>query len=615
MKALSLLLLLPLLTATALDWKNDVIKRTVYLNSAVVREDLSITATALQPAERYLVKVQPGRHVVAYKAVKLSDRDPEMKEPLPMTEIAHDHKDYIQHCLGPKDERYRCFWVQLPSKLAEGGSVQLVVGLAYRNLLHPVPEEAEQNDPLAVLYEDSAYVLSPYPTARQKTSVALSKAFRILAKGAPVPHQLDKAAASAQPGLVQYSCGVYEGVAGHEVSSKPLRFHFHLHDAALATIERLERSLTVLPWFNLLTVTEHYTIHHDGFRTKDGRFERSLFLKAVQQREAHVQYVGAMPIIIPASSYDIQVRDENGRLTGHHQRQQTSPLGPNYHQYNVAMRYPLTGGWTTRLEIHYKLPLDLFLSRNGKNELELSTLLFSSFFDVAVKELSLRFNLPEDAIVQSYHYDHLDSSQISENQSTYKTYFSTKGEQVLELQMSDLCRNHVQPIRVVFSYPWWGTFRKPAAMLLSLIFILACFRLGASVDLSVSRGKERQRLEALLKLRRETVASLDDLIIQMDRPEGQVKRKALLQDLTQCTQGILTELRALVNADPALSIQGAALKKLYEEHLSCINSVFERSTTTKKGLSKSQSVDVVQMEKDVIELDQAILKHEAKLFK
>lgn len=602
------LLLLPFLSLCYAEWKNDIIKRTVYLSSAVVREDLTITATPLVSTDRYLVKLAPGKKVVAYKAVQMDEKNADNRNVLEMTEIPHDEEEYVEQCLGPNDERYRCFWVRSASKWPTNKRVEFIVGLAYRNMLRPVPEEAEQNSPLALLYEDSAHVLTPYPTGKQKTSVAINKAFKILAKSAPLPHQLDKptTAQGLPAGLVQYSCGVYEDVGSHSTSATPLRFHFHLHDAAFATIVKLDRSLTVLPWFNLLTVHEEYVFHHDGF--KSTRFERSQFLKAVQQRDAHVQYIGAMPIIVPASAYDIEVRDENGRLTGNHQRQKTSPLGPNYHQFNVAMRYPLTGGWSTHLQISYKLPLDLFLTRSDKTgHFELSTLLFASFFDVAVKELNLRFNLPEDATVKSYHYDHVETAQISEHQSTYMTYFSTKGEQVLELQMADLCRNHVQPIRIVYSYPWWGAFRKPAAILLTLLFVIFCFHAGASVNLSTP-SKDKSQLMGLLKLRRETVASLDDLICQLDKPDAQAKCKALQKDLNDCTAAILSVLRAMVQENPAISIQGAALKKLYQQHLTCLNTILD-------NLRKGPAADISQLEKDVIELDQTILKQEAKLFK
>jgi hypothetical protein len=379
----------------------------------------------------------------------------------------------------------------------------------------------------------------------------------------------------------------------------------------------------VLPWFNVLLVTEKYKIHHDGFVALNSEFKRSDFLTAVMGRDSKIQWLGAWPFLIPAQAYDVDVRDDNGRLTGQMQRNPNSVLGPNYHMYTVAPRYPLTGGWNYSFELTYKMPLSSVLkaSIEDSNVRELSVPLFVTHFDLAIEDFTLRINLPEDAQVQQYFYDAIDPERVVDRLSTYKTYLSTKGEVSLELNMENLNKEHAKIIKLVYTYPWWGILRKPLALLFGIIFAIACFRFGASVDLSLT-GKAKiqdpsatkKHLLSLFKLRREILANLDDAILQINKPEGKTKRDRLTKELAACTENIFKDLRTILDADSTVSIYGATLKKLYEEHRSCVDMIIDNVTSGSEKKSKSGSIDLGKLEKDALELDQAILNWESKMF-
>lgn len=521
-----------------------------------------------------------------------------------------------------------CYWIKgfkmAGINLKIGEPVQIMMGFAYKNLLQTIPAQAKATDSLAVLLEDSAYFYSPYKTVKQKTSMALMKSFKILAKSCPSPNQLDKP--TNTPGmpnyLVEYSCGVYEDVAPYTTSPSPLKVHYNPYEVAFATVKSLERDLTVLPWFNVLAVSEKYKIHHDGFEALNGEFKRSEYLSSVMSRDTKIQWLGAWPFMIPAQAYDVDVRDENGRLTGQMQRKPGSALGPDYHMYMVSPRYPLTGGWNYSFELTYKLPLSsvLKVAQEDQNVRELSVPLFLSHFDIAIEDFTLRFNLPEDAQVEQYFYNAIDPERVFDRLNTYKTYLSTKGEVSLELNIENLNKEHAKTIKLVYTYPWWGILRKPLALLFGLIFAVLCFRFGTSFDLSLA-GKSKvqpnvnkKNLLSLFKLRREILANLDDVILQIDKPEGKSKREKLSKELATCTVSIFKELRTILDVDSTVSIYGATLKKLYEEHKSCVDMILDNVTNGAEKKIKSGSINLGKLEKDALELDQAILNWEAKMF-
>ncbi len=599
-------LLLILFNFAIATWINNVVKRTIFLNSPVVREDLLITATPPSPDAKYMLAIPSDRYPCHWKALRI-DTTAKIRKDLEMEELEFGSKEYMKYCHGdPKSVKItRCFWI---SGFKEAGfdtskPITFSAGVAYRGAFRPIPKENKQNAELKVIFESSAYWYSPYQTEKQKTSFTLPRKFKLIKASCPKPHSLDKPASGSAAGTVQYSCGVYgKPVGPFETSKEPLRVQMTMNDIAFGTVESMHREITVLPWFNLVQVDEKWTIHHDGFQTE--AFDRGLLLRAIGKNES-VQYIWAWPFLMPKSAYDVEVRDENGKLTGQSQRGPSAQSPDSMDQLVVSPRYPLMGGWTYSFEFSYKLPFNRFHIAE-KNIHQLMVPLYSMHFDMAIRKFTLRFNLPEDAEIFDYSYGGVHSNQIEETSGTYKTYFSSKGEQYVELELKDIVKDHIGPIVVRYSYPWWGIFRKPLIILLTAIIGIICFRLGTKFDLSISGRNSKSSPDSIkkdiyskFKDRREILANIDDTI---NISNGKPKQDKLLQDLDKVTENILKQLRTLQSIDISISLYGASLKKLYEEHTQCIKMVL------------AQGKEASRLEKDAIELDKTILKYESKLF-
>lgn len=146
------------------------VKRLVYLKSAVVREEveLSLTPTQLDPElkgdSRYLIRIPGFKTVCSYTASLLNPKNGE-KQLLEMTEekVNCGHGE-------------TCYWVHgfrmAGTELKVGQQVKLVLNLAHSGSLKPSPAAATQNSPLKLLYDEPVHFYSPYPTKKQKTSFA-----------------------------------------------------------------------------------------------------------------------------------------------------------------------------------------------------------------------------------------------------------------------------------------------------------------------------------------------------------------------------------------------------------------------------------------------------------
>lgn len=162
-------------------WKNNTVKRMVYLSSGVLREELTITATLqADPVEgeeaRYLVIVPPGKAgSLAYWAAFLVNQHGD-KTFLDMKELTVDlnEAEYVREC---QPTGSRCFWVEGFRMAGLGRTearspVEMLLFLTYGGLVKPLPQrQTKQSAPLSVEHRDSAYFFSPYATLKQKTVI------------------------------------------------------------------------------------------------------------------------------------------------------------------------------------------------------------------------------------------------------------------------------------------------------------------------------------------------------------------------------------------------------------------------------------------------------------
>jgi hypothetical protein len=419
--------------------------------------------------------------------------------------------------------------------------------------------------------------------------------------------------------MVQYSCGVYANVAAHAASTDRLAFTVQFTQIPFMRARSLERSVTLLPWLNQLLVEESWDLVHAGFRlNRQGAFSRAEYMQLVQSRSPSSQVVGNVVLVVDEAAYDVDVRDDVGRLTGPVRK--LPPSGPKAGHYrgqhflHVTPRYPLVGGWAASYRLSYRVPLGRHLRVPAPGKRALSLPLFSVFFDIPIERFSLSVNLPEDAGGVEYIYDELGMAELHERVGRYKTYLSTKGEVALQLTSRMLTKEHSQPLTVVYDYPWWGLLRKPSALLgyiLCVLLVVGGLRCLSvlSLDPKPSRVDTRQAKEALVRLfraRRACLNNLDDTLTTGDA----AARSALEAELAAVTAQIFGVLRQVLAEDMAVSLYGATLKKLYEEHLSCVRTVLGLPPASLRARTPS----VESLERDAQELDKRILALESQLF-
>ena len=83
-------------------WVNNAAKRQVFLNSGVVREEVTLTATPMLPSgsgdARYLAVLPEGRKASFYRAFHVDAQNDSKRQLLEMTEILPETDEYVDVC-------------------------------------------------------------------------------------------------------------------------------------------------------------------------------------------------------------------------------------------------------------------------------------------------------------------------------------------------------------------------------------------------------------------------------------------------------------------------------------------------------------------------------------
>jgi len=149
--------------------------------------------------------------------------------------------------------------ITLPKGLAKGETFTLDIFAVFAHILKPFPEQVTQGDFQLVLFQDSAYYLSPYTVKTQTLTVKLPDA-RIESYT-----KLEKS--KVQGSELKY--GPYENQP--PFSYTPIVVHYEFRKP-LAVAQRLVREIEISHWGNV-QITEHYNIIHGGAHLK-GEFSR-----------------------------------------------------------------------------------------------------------------------------------------------------------------------------------------------------------------------------------------------------------------------------------------------------------------------------------------------------
>ncbi|KAK8369468.1 hypothetical protein V6Z12_A01G113300 [Gossypium hirsutum] len=315
--------------------------------------------------------------------------------------------------------------VSLPQGLTVGASFTFDVLAVFTHALRPMPEQIGQADIQLVLYQDSAYYLSPYVVKVQSLSLKLPDS--------RIESYTTLESTKVQGSEIKY--GPYENLPAF--SSSPITVHFQ-NNLPFTIAQELVREIEISHWGNVL-VTEHYKLIHGGAQSK-GEFSR-----LEPQARENVQGPSAIRYLVahlPPRAHSVYYRDAIGNISTSHLRGDSKKA-----ELLIEPRYPMFGGWRTAFTIGYGLPLqDCLYESEGRRFLNIT---FSSpVIELVIDTLIVKVVLPEgssDISVAAPFF-------MKQCQETKISHLDIVGRPVVVLEKTNLVPGHNQYFQFSASY-------------------------------------------------------------------------------------------------------------------------------------------------------------------
>ncbi|KAJ9128433.1 hypothetical protein P3X46_035033 [Hevea brasiliensis] len=312
--------------------------------------------------------------------------------------------------------------VSLPKALGEGDTMSLDVLAVFTHTLKPFPEKITQADIQLVLFQDSAYYLSPYAVKFQSLSIKLPDA--------RIESYTKIENTKIHGSEIKY--GPYENLPPFSYS--PLVVHFEINQP-FAVAQELVREIEVSHWGNV-QVTEHCNIVHEGAKS-EGEFSRLEY-----QARPHIRGSSAIRHFVaklPPRAHSIYYRDEIGNISTSHLWADSKKT-----ELLIEPRYPMFGGWRTAFIIGYSLPLQDFLFESeGKRFLNIS--FASPINDLVIDNLVVKVVLPEGSRDLSVS----TPFPVKQRQESKISHLDVVGRPVIVLEKADVVPEHNQYFQVL----------------------------------------------------------------------------------------------------------------------------------------------------------------------
>ncbi|KAL2895238.1 Dolichyl-diphosphooligosaccharide--protein glycosyltransferase subunit 1A [Bienertia sinuspersici] len=352
--------------------------------------------------------------------------------------------------------------VSLPKKLGKGESLTLEVLAAFAHILRPVPEQVSQGDLQLVVFQDSAYLISPYAVKIQTLSVKLPDA--------RIESYTKLENSKAQGSEIKY--GPYENRS--PFSYTPVVVHFE-YNKPFAVAQKLVREIEISHWGNV-QITEHYNLVHGGASLK-GEFSRLDY-----QMGPHAKGASAFNRLVaklPARAHSVYYRDEIGNIS-------TSNLHSDSKKtvLEIEPRYPLFGGWKTFFTFGYGLPLkDYVYEAEGKRFVNIS--FGSPIDDLVVRELIVKVVLPEGSSDISVSVPFPVEQWQEQNKLSH---LDIGGRPVMVLQKVNAVPEHNQLIQVYYKFSSLSLLREPLMLISGFFFLFVACIAYSHADFSISKS-------------------------------------------------------------------------------------------------------------------------------
>ncbi|GBF90218.1 hypothetical protein Rsub_03351 [Raphidocelis subcapitata] len=439
-----------------------------------------------------------------------------------------------------------CFSAPVPIKKGEAKSVE--VSASFTGVMKPNPAKVAQGEKQYVEYEDTLWLLSPYPIEAQSTTITLP----------------DEATSfSPSEGASSTSSKVAWGKLGKAAAweSKPLKVHFH-HDKPFKKVTKLVREIEVSHWGNIY-VEESYEIINAGAEHK-GAFSR---LRHAQQGGAGNSFQ-MLRARLPPSAHSLYYRDLIGNISSSNTRRSAKET-----VVDLSLRYPLMGGWKTDFVLGYSLPLEGFLFGRPKGRSRLILDASSPIDDVVIEELETRVVLPEGAA--NIEFD--SPFEVEAGWDKKFTYLDTAGRPVLVLRKSNLTPLHNKPFSVDYTFGTTALLREPLLLIGVFAALFAAAAVYSRCEFTISKDDRWQEA----RTREKAAATLQRLSELWDaEAEALARAAAAAESLTDAggaeaaaaRQAAEAELRALdakakplIEALEAVSAKAAASARAHAD--------------------------------------------------
>ncbi|CAL5383319.1 unnamed protein product [Camellia sinensis] len=364
----------------------------------------------------------------------------------------------------PKEMPPGLIWysVSLPKGLGKGERLTLDVLAVFTHALRPFPEKISQAENQFVVFQDSAYYLSPYAVKVQSLSVKLPSD--------PKLESYTKIENTVVSGS-EIKYGPYENRPPFSYSS--IIVHFE-NNQPFAVAQELVRDIEISHWGNV-QVTEHYNLIHGGAQSM-GEFSRLDY-----QARPHVRGASAFRHLVaklPPRAHSVYYRDEIGNISTSHLWVDSKKT-----QLEIEPRYPIFGGWKTSFTIGYGLPLkDFLFQTEGKRFLNFS--FGCPINDLVIDNLILKVVLPEGSrdILVSVPFP------VKQWHETKFSHLDMVGRPVVVLEKMNVVQEHNQHFQVYYKFNNLSLLREPLMLISGFFFLFVACIVYMHADLTISKS-------------------------------------------------------------------------------------------------------------------------------
>ncbi|KAK8681509.1 hypothetical protein V6N13_053911 [Hibiscus sabdariffa] len=514
------------------------VDRRVYLTSHIVRISSTLKVENAGPetvSEVLLAFPEQQAKNMAYLMATPHEGKGKVKNPVVALPV---------EVVNPKDmpPALTFFSVSLPKGLAEGGSFTFDVLAVFTHALRPIPEQITQADIQLVLFQDSAYYLSPYAVKAQSLTVKLPDS--------RIESYTKLESTKIHGSEIKY--GPYENLPAFSYS--PIAVHFESNQP-FAVAQELVREIEISHWGNV-QVTEHYKLVHGGAQSK-GEFSRLDF-----QARPNVRGASAFRYLVanlPPRAHSVYYRDEIGNISTSHLRGDSKKT-----ELLIEPRYPMFGGWRTAFTIGYGLPLQDFLYESeGKRFLNITY--SSPMVELVIDTLIVKVVLPEGSsdisVAAPFHIEQWQETKIS--------HLDIDGRPVIVLKKTNVVPEHNQYFQVYYRFNKLSMLREPLMLISGFFFFFVACIVYMHADISISKSsasylakQQWEEVQAVIQQVQNIVsrclaihdkleASLRDLYRTGDIQACKAARKAadgVLKELSKELKPLLTTLQSSPSA-------------------------------------------------------------------